>query len=390
MRAVELFTGAGGLALGLTQAGVHHDALVEWNHDACETIRLNQRNQQPQVLGWPLFETDVRTFDYQAIGKDIDIVAGGPPCQPFSLGGKHQAYNDERDMFPEAVRAVRELKPRSFIFENVRGLTRKLFANYFSYILLQLEHPEVVRRRDEAWNDHLSRLEKHHTGGKWNGLRYRVVHRVVNAADYGAPQRRDRVIIVGFRHDLDVEWSFPDPTHSKEALWRSQWVSGEYWERHAIAKAKRPTPPTGFSKRASFTLEGLDTKLPWQTVRDAIGDLPPPTRQESSRKNDHYLNPGARAYPGHTGSQWDEPAKTLKAGAHGVPGGENMLDMGPGGVRYFTVREAARLQTFPDDYAFSGAWTEAMRQIGNAVPVVLARTAASDVYRRLAARQGNK
>jgi DNA (cytosine-5)-methyltransferase 1 len=111
----------------------------------------------------------------------------------------------------------------------------------------------------------------------------------------------------------------------------------------------------------------------WRTVRDALRGLPEPVdRQGHPDFFDHVGNPGARSYPGHTGSPYDQPAKTLKAGDHGVPGGENMLRRDDGSVRYFTVREAARLQTFPDSYAFAGAWTEGFRQLGNAVPVRLA------------------
>ncbi|WP_179139865.1 DNA cytosine methyltransferase, partial [Brachyspira hyodysenteriae] len=87
------------------------------------------------------------------------LVSGGPPCQPFSLGGKHRAYNDARDMFPQAIRAVREVRPQAFIFENVKGLTRASLRNYFEYIRLQLEHPEIEVRSDESWIDHLARLE---------------------------------------------------------------------------------------------------------------------------------------------------------------------------------------------------------------------------------------
>src|SRR5690606_4497071 len=134
------------------------------------------------------------------------MVAGGPPCQPFSLGGKHRAHNDSRDMFPEAVRAVRELRPTCFLFENVKGLLRQSFATYFNYILLQLANPLVERAAGESWEDHLERLEKLHTGGKDSGLSYRVVFRLLNAADYGVPQYRQRVFIVGFRSDLGKEW----------------------------------------------------------------------------------------------------------------------------------------------------------------------------------------
>ena len=124
----------------------------------------------------------------------------------------------------------------------------------------------------------------------------------------------------------------------------------------------------------------------WQTVRNAIIDLPDPELFPSKRTQfqDHRLQPGARSYPGHTGSPLDEPAKTLKAGVHGVPGGENMLRRPDGSVRYFTIRESARLQTFPDKMVFHGSWSETMRQLGNAVPVKLGRVVAESVRDKLA------
>ena len=114
--------------------------------------------------------------------------------------------------------------------------------------------------------------------------------------------------------------------------------------------------------------------------------MPDPTKKDWSKKiPNHWLNPGARSYAGHTGSPWDAPAKTLKAGDHGVPGGENTLSDYDGSVRYFTVRESARLQNFPDDYVFSGAWGEIMRQLGNAVPVELAHAVATSIKEHLTA-----
>ena len=127
-----------------------------------------------------------------------------------------------------------------------------------------------------------------------------------------------------------------------------------------------------------------DLGRPWRTVRDAISGLPRiGLGQTSSKIPNHFLNPGARSYPGHDGSACDEPAKTLKAGDHGVPGGENMLRLEDGSVRYFSVRECARLQTFPDDWLFEGSWTEAMRQLGNAVPVDLSAGIAAELRRTL-------
>jgi DNA (cytosine-5)-methyltransferase 1 len=203
------------------------------------------------------------------------------------------------------------------------------------------------------------------------------------------PQKRQRVIIVGFRSDLKAEWSFPASTHTLDALLRDQWVTGDYWDRHEVPMKKRPRLPGSLKPRierlkAEQLLFVTDEK-PWRTVRDAVAGLPDPEREECSNPHNHRHNPGARSYVGHSGSPLDEPAKTLKAGDHGVPGGENTLLKPDGNPRYFTVREAARLQTFPDEYVFHGAWTEAMRQLGNAVPVLLAETVANGIRQRLAA-----
>ena len=384
MLSVELFAGAGGLAIGMSNAGFDHAAVLEWNHDACETFRENQRHHIRSVERWPLYETDVKEFDYGTL-SDVMVVSGGPPCQPFSLGGKHRGFLDKRDMFPEAVRAVRELRPKAFIFENVKGLMRETFADYFEYILLQLTHPSFTRRKTESWEEHRARLEKHQTSRQVRP-EYNVVFRLLNAADYGVPQRRERVFFVGFRSDVGVEWSFPEGDFSENSLLRSQWVTGEYWERHEVSKRDRPP----LADRQLGRIERLRDdflfdagKFPWLTVRDAISDLPDPERKPRNAIANHIFNPGARSYPGHTGSPLDEPAKTLKAGDHGVPGGENMLARVDGSLRYFTVREAARLQTFPDEYTFRGPWTEAMRQLGNAVPVRLAETVARSVAETL-------
>ena len=138
LRCVELFAGAGGLALAASNAGFEHDAVLEYNHDACETIRANQRRGYDLVRHWPLIEGDVHDQDFQTWNGRVDMVSGGPPCQPFSIGGKHGAMGDRRNLFPEAARAVREIQPRAFVFENVKGLLRESFAKYFSYIVLQL------------------------------------------------------------------------------------------------------------------------------------------------------------------------------------------------------------------------------------------------------------
>lgn len=389
MRSVELFAGAGGLGLGLHKAGFRPSKVVEWDAYCCDTIRENRSLGLEAVADWDISQSDVSNFDFRPFADQIQLVSGGPPCQPFSMGGKHRANDDKRDMFPHAIRAVRETRPDAFIFENVKGLTRTAFHNYFEYIRLQLEHPEITSDGEEDWTEHLSRLEQHHTSGSRCGLTYRVVSQVLNAADYGVPQKRERVFFVGFREDLGIKWKFPPPTHSKKALLRSQ-LFGEYWERHGVPMSERvlPKAPKGLDDRQSE-----DGTKPWLTTRDALQRLPDPELfpDLASAIPNHRHQPGARSYPGHTGSPLDEPAKTLKAGVHGVPGGENMLRRPDGSVRYFSVRESAKLQTFPDEFRFHGSWTETMRQLGNAVPVELARVVGKNVAKHLgedAGRQG--
>ncbi|HDO1385698.1 TPA: DNA cytosine methyltransferase [Aeromonas veronii] len=388
MKSVELFAGAGGLAMGVTLAGFESLAVVEWDKWACDTVRENQKRGYPLVSGWPLWEGDVRHFDWSSIPQDIDLLAGGPPCQPFSMGGKHKAFGDSRDMFPATVEIVRKLRPKSFIIENVKGLTRSSFANYYQYILLQLEFPELARLENETWDDHLIRLQQEKASGAMHihGLTYNVIPTLVNAADYGIPQKRERIFIVGFRSDLGVEWSFPKPTHSFDALLKSQWVTGDYWINHGMLRECRNNVPEKLKSRVNKIAQGLIpvNEKPWRTVRDSLIDIPDPEDTTGHIFNNHNYQAGARVYPGHTGSPLDLPAKTLKAGSHGVPGGENMMVLDNGDVRYFSVRESARLQTFPDGYLMHGSWTETMRQLGNAVPVALARIVASSVGRCLA------
>lgn len=382
MRAVELFAGAGGLGMGISKAGFKPLEIVERDKWCCDTINRNRWGRKPLVKAWPEpIQSDIRDLDFESFEGRVDLVSGGPPCQPFSMGGKHRAHADERDMWSEAVRVLREIKPRAFIFENVKGLTRASFATYFSYINLQLHYPEIDRQDGEAWTDHLARLEQHHTSSSESGLHYKVVVQVLNAADFGVPQKRERVVFVGFRSDTGIRWSFPEKTHCLEALLWEQCRSGEYWDRHRIPSAERDLGCKFYAR--GLKLREKPGKAAWRTVRDAVHDLPEPDDFVGGKILNHRYQPGARSYKGHTGSPMDEPAKTLKAGVHGVPGGENMLLKPDGTVRYFSVRESARLQTFPDEYELHGSWSEAMRQLGNAVPVELARVIASDVADRL-------
>lgn len=318
MNIIELFSGCGGLAKGMSLAGFRELALVEFNAHACHSLRANF---DPNLV----WEGDIRDFDYSPY-KNVDAIVGGPPCQPFSLGGLAKAHNDARDMFPEAARAIGEVKPRAFLFENVKGLLRPSFSSYFNYIIRRLTFPEIRQNPGESWQEHSDRLAAIDFDAH-SGVKYRVQYRLVNASDYGVPQIRERVIIVGFRSDCPETWKWPEKTHPKGT---------------------------------------------WRTLGEAIADVPQPVRKPPRDLWDNILREGARPYAGHTGSPLDQPAKTIKAGAHGVPGGENMIAFPDGSVRYLSVREAKLVQTFPEDYVIWGNWGEAMRQIGNAVPVRLA------------------
>lgn len=383
MKSIELFSGTGGLALGLEMAGFTHEALFEWDEDSCQNVNHNIESGYDVIKQWKVFQTDVRDVDYSKYSS-VDFIAGGPPCQPFSLGGKHKANNDHRDMFPEAVRAVREIKPMAFVFENVKGLLRPSFSKYFDYIILQLKYPEVAKKDGESWEQHMIRLEEVEKSGKAEGLTYNVTFKLLNAADYGVPQVRHRVFIVGFRSDLNITWNPPIPTHSKEALALSKWETGEYWREHHMIEKLNGKPTNAILERYKLDIaNGKIAPLRWRTVRDAISDLPKPETTSLGTIHNHELRLGARSYAGHSGCALDEPSKTIKAGSHGVPGGENMVVLDDGSLRYYTVRESARIQTFPDEYLFSASWTESMRQIGNAVPVLLAKIVGDSVMKQM-------
>lgn len=413
---VELFAGAGGLAMAVHRAGFRPLLFNEFAKRACETLEANGAQRLPdgekptRAPGpgekVPLVAGDVQDLDMDYLAGQVDVLAGGPPCQPFSLGGVAKGDEDKRNMFPQMFKAVRQIQPKAVICENVRGLLRPSFSRYFDYIQRELELPFEERAEGTDWEQHyeylLERREKEPDDPK---KRYDLVMMPVNAADYGVPQIRNRVIIVAFRRDLNVDRelfkSLVRPTHSLTALIRSMDEGGKYWERH-------PNVPAHVKKevmdRLPKTMPMDDGLLPWHTLRDAIAGIGdnkplPEVPDEWLDRTEHFLGgftehigwPGARIYDGHTPNELDRPAKTVKAGVHGVPGGESVMLLdelvadkaAPGGVRYkhryMTVRETARVMTFPDTWELRGPRGEKMRQLGNAVPVALGEVFAKAV-----------
>lgn len=362
---IELFAGAGGLTLGLAAAGLAPDHLFEQNKHCCNSLRKNSRGVAARITG-QVHEDDVADVDWSRIQQPVRVLSGGPPCQPFSLAGKHLAERDGRNQFPATLRAVRELRPAVVLLENVPGLLRPPFRPYLDYIVRQLENPSVAPRPGEFWEEHDQRLRRcQHSAGF--APKYSVRVWVVNAADFGVAQARVRVVFAASRADLR-SIDPPVPTHSRAALIQHQ-KTGDYWSDRRLRRKRRDEWPRRVHGESSAL--GADY-LPWSTVRDALVGLPAPSRKQSA-EDSHWLIPGARLYTRHSGSELDWPGKTIKAGVHGVAGGENVLLLANGRHRYFTLREMARLQGFPDDYCFTGPRSRIIGQIGNAVPVELAR-----------------
>lgn len=350
MRSIELFSGAGGLALAVHLAGFEHQLLVETDSNAYQTLLHNkEKGAIPGVSRWPIVNDWVESTDLRDY-REIDLLAAGIPCQPFSNGGRRRGVEDDRNMFPVFAGALATIRPRAFLLENVNGLINGKMASHMEYIILQLSHPSNAPDDGQTWQEHCEQLRAERV----EDAGYKVSFRVFNAADYGVPQIRKRVFIIGLRQDLRTDWHFPTPTHSKEALLMKQ----ENAEKDETGKEA------------------------WVTVEEAIHGLPV-LGSDSAEAMQHVRIPGARRYRGHSGCPLTWPAKSLKAGVHGVGGGENMLRYGNGKVRYFTIRECARLQTFPDTWAFKGAWSTITKQLGNAVPVKLATAVAQSVKETL-------
>ena len=316
---MELFAGAGGLALGLEKAGLSCAVLNEFNKDACNTLRLNRPH-------WQVLEGDVRQQDFTPFAGKIDILTGGFPCQAFSFAGKRLGFEDARGtLFYELARAVKEVQPLICVGENVRGL-------------LAHEGGQTLKGMVDILDE----------------LGYDVVPpKVLKAIYYGVPQKRERLLIVGLKRGEGLKFHWPEISDTiynlKDAL-----KTGELFDCD-VPKSQGQAYPA--SKKAIMDL--IPQGGYW---RDLPLDL-----QKSYMKGSFLLGGGKTGMARRIA--WGEPSLTLTC----APAQKQTERCHPEETRPFTVREYARIQTFPDDWAFEGSVAQQYKQIGNAVPVNLGR-----------------
>lgn len=317
---LELFAGAGGLALGLEKAGFDSVLLNEFDKHACNTLRVNR----PQ---WNVVEGDVAGVDFTEYKNKIDILSGGFPCQAFSYAGKKLGFEDTRGtLFFEFARAVKETNPRVIIAENVRGL---------------LNHEDG--KTLEAIKNVIDELG------------YELVEpRVLKAVFYQVPQKRERLFLVGVRKDISqkVTFTWPSP-YSRILTLKDALKSGLLYENDVP-----PSAGASYPQRKKEILSLIPQGGYWR-------DLPDDLQREYMKKS-YFLGGGKTGMARRL--SWNEPSLTLTCS----PAQKQTERCHPEETRPLTVREYARIQTFPDNWLFSGPLTAQYKQIGNAVPVNLA------------------
>lgn len=329
-KCIELFAGAGGLALGLEQAGFEEVALIEIDNVACETLKLNRPKWN--VLNEDVVEVSKRDLlkEFNIKVGELDLLSGGYPCQSFSYAGKKMGLDDVRGtMFYYYAEFIKQLKPKMFLAENVKGLTS-------------------------------------HNGGKtlktminvFENLGYKVEWNVLNAWDYGVAEKRQRVVIIGIRNDLTnkIKFEYPTPQDYKPVLKDvlqnvPQSLGAKYPEKKK--KVFDLVPPGGYWK-----------------------DLPEDVAKEYM-KSCYYMGGGKTGIARRL--SWDEPSLTLTCS----PMMKQTDRCHPDESRPFTTREYARIQSFPDDWSFAGKMNDIYKQIGNAVPVNLAKCVGEAIMRAL-------
>lgn len=319
-KVLELFAGAGGLAVGLEKAGLKCVALNEIDKFACQTLRKNRPN-------WNVLEGDIKDFNFTKYKNRVDIVTGGFPCQAFSYAGKKLGLSDARGtLFYEFARVVKEVNPLICIGENVRGL---------------LSHDN-----GKTLQGMISILDE---------IGYKVVPvQVLRAINYKVPQKRERLILVGVRKDIrEVKYEYPKP-HKRIYNLSDALKKGDLYDCDV--------PKSDGAKYPKYKKEVLDLVPPKGYWRDLPTDI-----QKEFLGGSYYLGGGKTGMARRIG--WDEPCLTLTCS----PAQKQTERCHPDETRPFTVREYARIQTFPDDWIFAGSQAQQYKQIGNAVPVNLGR-----------------
>jgi DNA (cytosine-5)-methyltransferase 1 len=318
-KVLELFAGAGGLAIGLEKAGLKCEALNEIDKFACQTLRTNRPH-------WKVFEGDIKNFSFSEFKDKIDVVTGGFPCQAFSYAGKRLGLEDARGtLFYEFARAVQEVNPPICIGENVKGLLNHENGNTLKGMISILDE-----------------------------IGYNVVPvEVLKAINFKVPQKRERLIVVGIRKDINIQFSYPKPFNKiynlKDALKKGQLFDTD-------------VPISGGAKYPQSKKVVLDLVPPKGYWRDLPLEI-----QKEYMGGSFFLGGGKTGMARRIG--WDEPSLTLTCS----PAQKQTERCHPDETRPFTVREYARIQTFPDDWEFSGSLAQQYKQIGNAVPVNLGR-----------------
>lgn len=313
-KVLELFAGAGGLAIGLNKAGIKCVALNEIDKWACQTLRQNKPN-------WNVLEGDIKSFSFKEYRDKVDIVTGGFPCQAFSYAGKKLGLKDARGtLFYEFARVIQEVNPLICIGENVKGLRS--------------------HEKGKTLEGMVSILDE---------IGYNVVPvQVLKAVNYRVPQKRERLILVGVRKDIDLEYTYPKPHHTiytlKDAL-----------KKGALYDTDVPfSEGSKYPKHKKEILDLIPQKGYWRDL--------PLELQKSYMGKSFYLGGGKTGMARRIG--WDEPCLTLTCS----PAQKQTERCHPDVTRPFTVREYARIQTFPDDWKFMGSISQQYKQIGNAVP----------------------
>lgn len=328
---IELFAGGGGLALGLHEAGFNQVLFNEFNHDACETLRKNFKDSN-------IIEGDVHDVDFTPYKGKIDFLSGGFPCQAFSYAGNQKGFEDARGtLFFELARAIKETQPKVFLGENVKGLVSHDNGKTFKVI------SQII---DELGY-------------------YLVSPRVLKAVMYKVPQKRERIFLVGIRKDFadKVSFHWPSPYYRVMTL-RDTFYKGELYDSDVPESIGQKYP-----KRKAEILSKVPQGGDW---RDLPEDL-----QKEYMKGSFYLGGGKTGMARRL--SLDEPSLTLTC----APAQKQTERCHPLETRPLTVREYARIQTFPDSWEFSGSESSQYKQIGNAVPVNLAKAMGHSLIRLL-------